>query len=173
MLLKPEQLAQAFTQETADLTEPFRARRTLVAAASEIMRRTGNPWPTGDFDVRKISSTLPDPSDPTRQIPNPEFDPKALLALSRPTAEAIVLLTCEEDNLIHYLEEGRQDYETQRWRHPDLDRAVNVLLARHSDAEIIAQAAGIRDVIAQAAGSAIEPVDSDSQGEPEASPRRP
>lgn len=178
--LRPEQLAQAFTQSTADLTEPFVPVRTVTAGVTEILRRTDNPWGSGRFDVARISPEIPNPDfDPTKPadddsnpqtIENPTFEIGALLGLSRPTAAAIVLLTCPHDALLGYLDEGRLDRDAGTWTHPSFDRAVNEMLASYSDRDIIAQAAAVREALENVTRSRVKPLEADPEaamGKPE------
>ena len=124
--LKETELSAAYSRPVEPLTLPFRPIRRLVAAATDILRRKGNVFIVGGLDHEKLSPTLTD--NKGKELPNPNFNPAECFKITRPTAEIIVLLTCEESTLIACMGD------------PDLlDTEVNRILITASDTEILAQ----------------------------------
>lgn len=149
-VLKEDQLAEEYARPHEPLTLPFKPVRRLVAAATDILRRKKNVFIVGGLDPKLISPVLED--DQGKEIDNPEFSPEACFEITRPTAEVIVLLTCEESLLIECM--GNPAH---------LDQAVNKLLLDHTDTDIIGQVPVVFEAISGIGASTAEVEDTGEQ----------
>lgn len=151
-ILKEDELAREFTRPHEPLTLPFKPVRRLVAAATDILRRKKNVFIVGGLDPKRISPVLEDSQG--NETDNPDFSPEACFEITRPTAEVIVLLTCEESHLIACM--GNPDL---------LDQSVNKLLIDHTDTDIIGQVPIVFEAISGIGASTAEVEDTGEESD--------
>ena len=149
--LKEEQLAQAYSRPVENLTQPFKPVRRPVAGATDILRRRKNPFMDGGIDAEKLNPKITDPANKEATIDNPNFDPQAVMGLTRPIAEIIILITCQEDVLVSAM----SDFDV-------LEKEVNRLFLQFTDVEIISQMPAVTDAIEAIGQSSVE-VQSDNE----------
>ena len=149
-ILKEEELSQAYSRPVENLTSPFKPKRRLVAAATDILRRRRNPFLVGGLDPVKLNPKIKDPKT-GREKKNPKFDHNEVMALTRPIAEIIVLLTCEEDTLVSAM----SDFKI-------LEAETNRIFVIYTDVEIIEQMPAVNEAIESIGNSSVE-VDSDGE----------
>mgnify|MGYP000619177655 CR=1 FL=1 len=116
-----------------------------MAAATDILRRRKNPFLVGGINVAKLNPKITDPDNTEKQIVNPDFDPQAVMELTRPIAEIIILITCDEDTLIRSMSD-----------HSILESEVNRLFISHTDVDIIAQMPAVTEAIEAIGQSSVE-----------------
>lgn len=141
--LKEKQLAEEYTRPVERLTSPFAPVRRLVAAATDVLRRKENPFIVGGLDTEKLSPTITDKKG--KEATNPNFSASECFKITRPTAEIIVLLTCEESILIDCMGDIGI-----------LDREVNKILLNQTDTDIIQQVPVVFEAIEGIGNSSVE-----------------
>jgi hypothetical protein len=149
-VLTQEELSQEFARASDPITEPFRPVRRLTALASEILRRSKNPLICGGIDLTSIMPKTRDAFG--EEVENPDFSAAAVMELSRPIAEVIVVLSCPADDLFRLAEDPGA-----------LRESVNRIMADADDTEIIKQLAPVMQAVRGIRGSTIGVVRSDEE----------
>ena len=149
-------LPESFARNGATLPG-FKSVRRPTASVSDILRRANNLFVVGPLlalgitneQLKCLSPTITTAED--FQQPNPDFDPRLMLATVPMIAEAAVLLTCPLDRLRAIYRDTRMDL---------LKDDVFDFMERHTKNEIMELMAPISEEF-QAVNNATAVVDSD------------
>lgn len=120
--------------------------RVLTAGAIKVLREAENPFGTGKLDSKRLAPRLDDETE------NPDFDPQAVRDMVPHAALVLAVLTCSDDDLIDWMEDGAA-----------AQLAVRRILALHTEADILNQTPLILEQISQVNEATIEDASDDDE----------